>query len=257
MKKAFFTEALEVLQNREKFLEKLNNDSYNGRIIFPQLILIFIFTFIYGVIMGSYNSFPQAASTGLKLWLLFTLTLAICFPSFYIVQLILGSRVKIGQLIIILLAGFVMVSVNMLAFAPIILFFQLSGDNYHFLQLLHVFVFGFSGIFGMKVVLDALTAIIEGKNIYPKIGLTVFKIWVIIFAFVGIQLSWNMRPFLGNKGMPFQLFRSETKGNFYNTVFSAFGKLIGVNQKKPGHKDPREKDSNGGNEMENMLDGGQ
>jgi hypothetical protein len=187
--------------------------------------------------MGSYNSIVQAISTGLKLWMLFTLTLIICFPSFYIVQLILGSKIKISQLIIILLAGFVMVSVTMLAFAPIILFFQLSGDNYHFLQLLHVFVFGFSGIFGMKVVLDALTAIFEGKNIYPKIGLTVFKIWVVIFAFVGIQLSWNMRPFLGSKNMEFQLFRTETQGNFYETVFSSIGHLFGYENKEESQKD--------------------
>lgn len=244
MKKEILTDALEVLQNRQKFLDKLNNDSYKGRIVLAQLILIFIFTFFYGVIMGSYNSFPQAITTGLKLWLLFTLTLVICFPSFYIVQLILGSKIKIGQLLIILLAGFVMVSVTMLAFAPIVLFFQLSGDNYHFLQLLHVFVFGFSGVFGMKVVLEALTAIFEGKGIYPKLGLTVFKIWVVIFAFVGMQLSWNMRPFLGNKEMPFQLFRTETKGNFYSTVISAFGTLLSGKQDEKHSKNNIEQKSN-------------
>lgn len=232
MKNIIFGEALEVLQNREKFLSKINSDNYKGSIIVAQLVLIFVFTFFYGVIMGSYNSFAQALTTGVKLWLLFILTLIICFPSFYIVQLILGSKIKIAQLLIILLAGLLMVSVTMLAFAPIILFFQLSGDNYYFLQLLHVFVFGFSGVFGMKVVLDALTAIFEGKNIYPKIGLTVFKIWVIIFAFVGMQLSWNMRPFLGDKNMPYQLVRGETKGNFYGAVFSAFGNLLGVDKEK-------------------------
>jgi hypothetical protein len=237
MKKLYFLDALEVLQNRERYLSRLNDGSYKVNIVFYQLLLIFFFTFFYGVIMGSYNSALQAIATGLKLWFLFTLTLVICFPSFYIVQLILGSKIKISQLTIILLAGFVMVSVTMLAFAPIVLFFQLSGDNYQFLQLLHVFVFGFSGVFGMKVVLDALTAIFESKNIYPKIGLTVFKIWVVIFAFVGIQLSWNMRPFLGNKNMDFQLFRTETRGNFYQTVFSSLGELFGINDKKENSRD--------------------
>ena len=232
MKNSIFIDALEVLQNREQFLKRLNEDSYKAGIIFAQLVLIIAFTFLYGIIMGSYNSAIQAISTGLKLWLLFILTLAICFPSFYIVQLILGSKIKMSQLIIILLAGFVMVSVTMLAFAPIILFFQLSGDNYHFLQLLHVFVFGFSGVFGMKVVLDALTAIFEGKNIYPKIGLSVFKIWVIIFAFVSIQLSWNMRPFLGSKSMEFQLFRTETQGNFYSNLLGSIGNLLGPGASK-------------------------
>lgn len=225
-KKNYLHEALEVLQNREMFLTKLNDDTYKSGIIGVQLLLIFAFTFFYGVIMGSYNGFAQAISSGIKLWVLLIATLVICFPSFYIVQLILGSKLRINQLMIILLAGFLMVSITMVAFAPIVLFFQLSGDNYHFLQLLHVFIFAFSGVFGMKVVLDALTAIFEGKSIYPKIGLTVFKIWVIIFAFVGIQLSWNMRPFIGSKEISFELFRQETSGNFYGTVFSSLGSLF-------------------------------
>lgn len=233
MNKSLFNEAFEVLHHRDQFLNRLTEDRHSKGVVLAQLMLIFMFTFLYGIIMGSYNSPIQALSTGFKIWLLISLTLLICFPSFYIVQLILGSRIKIGQLLIVLLAGFVMMSVTMLAFAPIVLFFQLSGDNYHFLQLLHVAVFGFSGVFGMKVVLDALKSIFEGQDIYPKISLTVFKIWVVIFAFVGMQLSWNMRPFLGNKNSNFELFRSETKGNFYGSVFSALGDLFTQNAKNP------------------------
>ncbi|MDH5397108.1 MAG: hypothetical protein OEX02_03125 [Cyclobacteriaceae bacterium] len=233
MNKNNITEALEVLQKRELFLEKINRGQYKESNIIAQLLLIFIFTFFYGVIMGSYNGFAQALSTGVKLSALIVLTLMICFPSFYIVQLVLGSKIGVVQLLNILISGFIMVAVIMTAFTPIILFFQLSGDNYNFLQLLHVFVFAFSGIFGMKVVLDALTGTYEANGKYPKIGLMVFKIWIIIFAFVGTQLSWNMRPFIGNKGMEFQLFRTETSGNFYSTVFSSLGQLMGVNNSGP------------------------
>ncbi|MEL6925665.1 MAG: hypothetical protein AAFO94_16590, partial [Bacteroidota bacterium] len=123
--------------------------------------------------------------------------------------------------------GFVLTSLVMVAFAPIILFFQLSGDNYHFLQLLHVFVFLFSGFFGMRFVLEALKAAFEQTGVYPKIGLTAFRIWVLIFAFVGAQLSWNLRPFLGNKDMPFELFRQDTQGNIYSTIFNALGTMLG------------------------------
>jgi len=107
----------------------------------------------------------------------------------------------------------------------------------------------------MKIVLDALTVIFEGKGIYPKIGLTVFKIWVVIFAFVGMQLSWNMRPFLGSKGMPFQLFRTETQGNFYSTVFSAFGTLLSGDQEKKQSNNDIENESNRDEALEHLLEG--
>ena len=225
MQNSILKQAFEVLSERDLHFEKIGKDSYGNRIIWGQILLIFLFTFFYGLIMGSYNSAQQALVTGIKLWVLLFLTLSICFPSFYIVQLILGSKIKIRQLLILLLSGFVMTTTIMVAFAPIVLFFQLSGDNYAFLQLLHVFVFFFSGFFGMRVVLEALKTTFEQNNVYPKIGITVFRIWIIIFAFVGIQLSWNLRPFIGSKEMPFELFRSNTQGNFYSTVFGALGRL--------------------------------
>ncbi len=232
MQKSTFAKAFEVLQDREAFFENVSKQNYTTKIIGTQALLIAILCFAYGVVMGSYNSLPQAMLTGVKIWLLLFLTMLICFPSLYIVQLILGSKMAIKQLLILLLSGFVVVTTVMVAFAPIVLFFQLSGDNYQFMQLLHVFVFLFSGFYGMKIVLEALTRVFESNEVYPKIGLTVFKVWVIIFAFVGMQLSWNLRPFIGSKDLPFELFRTETQGNFYTTVFGAVGQLFNVDLPK-------------------------
>lgn len=226
MSDSTFKEAFEILQDREAFFENISKQHYGNRVIWIQILTIAVLCFGYGLVMGSYNSLPQALLTGIKIWLLMFLTLLICFPSFYIVQLILGSKLSIRQLLVLLLSGFVLVSTVMVAFAPIVLFFQLSSDNYQFLQLLHVFVFIFSGFYGMKIVLEALKTIFENNQVYPKIGLTVFQIWVVIFAFVGMQLSWNLRPFIGSKDLPFELFRSETRGNFYTYVLGSMGQLM-------------------------------
>jgi hypothetical protein len=227
MQKIPLLEAFEVLKNRDDHFEKITAENYPPRIMLAQAVLISVFVFAYGLIMGSYNSLLQSLSSGLKLWLLIFMTLAICFPSFYIVQLVLGSKVGAKQLLVIMLSGFVLTSTLMLAFAPIVLFFQLSGSNYNFVQLLHVFVFVFSGFFGMRAVLDALKGSLAQKGVYPKLGLTVFRLWVVIFAFVGLQLSWNLRPFVGYKDMPFQIFRTDTQGNVYTTLLHALGNMLG------------------------------
>jgi len=226
MSKIPFSESFEVLQNRDQHFENIGKESYSKNLPLAQIIIIAVFTFFYGAIMGSYNSFLQATTSGMKLCALIFLTLAICFPSFYIVQLVLGSKVKIHQLGVILLSGFLMTTTIMLAFAPIVLFFQLSGDNYNFLQFLHVGVLIFSGFFGMRAVLDALRTSFAETGIYPKIGLSIFRIWVIIFAFVGIQLAWNLRPFLGSKQMPYELVRQDTQGNFYSTMLRSMREMI-------------------------------
>ena len=218
--------AFEIFQNREKYFETVSEDSYPKTIIKGQILLIFLAAFIYGAIMGSYNGFAQALSSGIKLVFLILLTLSICFPSFYLVQLLLGSKMKLRQLIIILLGGFVMLTTILVAFAPIVLFFQLSRSPYAFLQLLHFLVFTFAGIWSMRIVVETLKIACEKKNIYPKIGLTIFRVWLFILAFVGIQLSWNLRPFIGTKDMPFEIFRESTQTNIYATLIGSIGKLF-------------------------------
>lgn len=255
--KSLFLQAFEVFQDRESFLKKIGDNLYPTSILWGQILLIAGFTILYGLIMGSYNSLSQALLSGIKLWGLFLLTIMICFPSFYIVQIVLGSKIGVKQLLIMLLAGFVMVSTIMLAFGPIILFFQLSGGNYQFLQLLHVGVMVFSGIFGMRVVLDALKHACETQEVYPKIGLSVFKAWVIIFAFVGLQLSWNLRPFLGDKDQPFELFREHSDGNVYSALLSSVGNLMGISEgeesDKPGKQNKQKQNKKRETQENNSL----
>ncbi len=129
------------------------------------------------------------------------------------------------QMVFIILSGFVLSSAIAISFAPIVILFQLTGGNYHFLQLLHVAIFIFSGIFGMKIMVDALKFACEKKDIYPHIGVNVFRIWIIILAFVGIQIAWNLRPFLCNKTEEFKMFR-KYEGNFYTAIIYSIQQLV-------------------------------
>jgi len=87
----------------------------------------------------------------------------------------------------------------------------------------------------MKLIIDALKYACEKKNIYPKTGVTIFKVWIIILAFVGIQLSWNLRPFLGDRNEDFKLFR-KYEGNFYTAIVYSFEQLLSK-QEEEGSRD--------------------
>ena len=54
------------------------------------------------------------------------------------------------------------------------------------------------------------------------------KFWLVLYALVGSQLGWTLRPFFGAPGETFQLFRA-IEGNFYSTVFRTFWTLLGFN----------------------------
>jgi hypothetical protein len=231
-------EVFKLFQNTESYFDERNKEQSN-KFIFYQILVICALTFIYGIVMGSYHSFIQSLVAGLKVTFLFLCTLLICFPSFFVIQQVLGSKMSLRQMIIITLSGFVLTAAIALSFSPIIIFFQITGGNYHFLQLLHVAIFTFSGIFGMRLMINALKFACEKKGIYPQIGVSVFRIWIIILAFVGIQLSWNLRPFLCDKNEEFKLFR-KYEGNFYTAIVYSIRQLVSTKdiQQKENTKTP-------------------
>lgn len=53
----------------------------------------------------------------------------------------------------------------------------------------------------------------------------VFGCWVFVFALVGAQMGWVLRPFIGSPDMPFTLFRERTS-NFFEAVLKALGALL-------------------------------
>ena len=62
----------------------------------------------------------------------------------------------------------------------------------------------------------------EGQATRTKI----LQVWLFLYAFVGSQLAWIMRPFFGNPGSHFELVR-EMQGNFYLDIVEAIGEIIG------------------------------
>lgn len=211
-------------QNRDEFLEQLLHSENNIQRIGYLMIWLLSLSFLYGVIMGCYSGWLQALSAGIKLPFLFLLSFAICFPALFIIQILLGSKMTLLQMTTVILSGLVLMNAIMISFIPIVIFFILTGGNYHFLQLLHVAIFSVAGLFGMKSILDALRFSCEEKSIYPKAGMTVFRFWVVILAFVSVQLAWNLRPFLAEKDLPFALFR-KYEGNCYTAVLYSFRQL--------------------------------
>lgn len=227
------------MTNREEFFDRLlSREKAAGRII-NQFLLLVLFSFLYGVSMGAYHSVAQAVAAGIKVTVLFSLVLVICFPAFFIIQYIIGSRLAVWQMISIVLSGFLLTTAIMLSFIPVTVFFLLTGGNYYFLQLLHIIVFLLSGVFGMKTIVDALRHACEKRAVYPQTGVVVFRFWVVIMVFVGIQLAWNLRPFLGDRGQPFELFR-EYEGNFYAALIYSVKQLAkGENEPAPVVQKPQ------------------
>jgi hypothetical protein len=223
--KAINPSIFKAFQNSDEYFEILSDNGNSRQIILQQIAIILIFTFLYGIIMGSYNGWLQSIVTGIKIPALILLSLLICFPALYVIQSMIGSTMTISQMSKIIFSGFFVFSTIALSFGPIIIFFMITSNSYSFLKLLHVGIFVFSGIFAVKTIISGLKFSCEKKNVYPRLGLTIFKIWVFILAFVSSQLAWNLRPFVGSRDLPFELFRQK-EGNFFIAVINSVGDIV-------------------------------
>src|SRR5258705_7801992 len=179
---------------------------------------------LYGAAAGAYSSPAQAVSAALKLPFLFLGTLVICFPGFFVIQVLVGSRLRLAQVLTLVLGALSLSAILLAAVVPVTAFFLFTGANYYFLTLLHVLLVLGAGLVGMAVLHEGLAFACEKRGVYPKKAMTIMKVWAVLFAFVGIQMAWTLQPFVGDRGQPFQLFR-HNEGNFYTAVVYSLGKL--------------------------------
>ena len=56
-------------------------------------------------------------------------------------------------------------------------------------------------------------------------SMTLLHVWILLFGFVGTQLAWTLRPFFGDPGKPFSLYR-DINGNFYAEIIRTVAHLF-------------------------------
>lgn len=126
-------------------------------------VLVIALGMIYGACMGTFALlreggpvYQQLFATMVKVPSLFALTLVITFPSLYVFNALVGSRLLIAAVLRLLVASLSVTLTMLAALGPIVLFFSLSTKSYPFMILLNVFVFGVSGLLGLKFLLQTL-----------------------------------------------------------------------------------------------------
>ena len=104
----------------------------------------------YGAVLGSFHSVRMAATSSVKLPLLFLVTLAICLPTLYLFNLVFGARLSVRQSLALVMVAITVTAMLALAFAPISLFFLITAPDYGFFKLLNVAILGLSALVGLR-----------------------------------------------------------------------------------------------------------
>ena len=215
-----------ILRGRGRFFVEIRDGVDLGRKIRAMLVSGFAFFALYGAVMGSTHSLWQVLSSAVKLPLLFLATLIVCSPTLYFFNLIFGSNQSLSQNLCLILTAITVTSVLLLGFAPIVLFFLLTTSHYQFFKLLNVGVFAIAGIVGVRFLGQGMRVVSLSGSEGARARRNVLRLWILIYAFVGSQMAWTLRPFIGAPTIDFELFR-QLGGNFYANVFASIGEILG------------------------------
>lgn len=118
---------------------------------------------LYGLCMGSYAIFQKAdapllqiIATTVKVPVLFFLTLAVTFPSLYVFNALVGSRLSLLSVVRLLVISLTVMLTVLASLGPIVAFFSASTTSYPFMLLLNVVFFAIAGFLGLRCVLITL-----------------------------------------------------------------------------------------------------
>jgi hypothetical protein len=220
----------------------------SGTINFPLVglsIIIIILGAIYGACMGLFaitgsgnGAAMQIPASMIKVPALFFLTLVVTFPSLYVFNALVGSRLTFASTLRLLIGSLAIMLAVLASLGPIVAFFSISTTSYQFMKLLNVIVYTISGFLGLAFLLQTLHRIsiaqapanltktpenagaldrISAHVLGPHVK-TVFRIWLVVFGMVGAQMAWVLRPFIGRPDIAFTWFRPR-ESNFFQALF--------------------------------------
>ena len=226
-----------LLRNPGQIILDLKDSDKVGKTTRTCFVVFLTLCVIYGLIMGAQSlihgysgGWKYSLAAAIKLPLLFLLTMAICMPLVYVLNVLIGAREQFRVVFGLLMSSLAVTSILLAASAPILAFFMLSTKSYPFIKFLNVVIFTVAGLYGVWYLSRGMHWIASGggeqspQQTKPNVG-TIITWWLVTYGIVGTQMAWMMRPFIGHPGTPFSIFR-EQGSNFYIDVGNAIVKML-------------------------------
>ncbi len=169
----------------------------------------------YGGVMGSFGwRAGQAAYSAVKVPMLLLATLALSLPSYFVLNTLLGVRSDFAEAWRAVVASQAGLTIILVSLAPITAFWYASSPNYRAALLFNALMFAVASAGAQGLLRRAYRPLIARDPRHRGL----LRTWIVLYAFVGIQMGWNLRPFVGAPEMPVRFFREGAWENAYVAV---------------------------------------
>ena len=183
----------------------------------PKLaILVALCGAFQGALMGSYALFNGGSAlfviwASLKVPLFLGIAAALCFPALRVLYFLVGLGEEFAPTLRALTMAQAAFAAILAALAPFVPVFYASGLSYRGALMLNLALFAVAGFAAQNVARGPLQILLARDARHLKLWGVGFAMW----AFVAVQLAWNLRPFIGSPEAAIQFLRPDAFSNVY------------------------------------------
>jgi hypothetical protein len=183
------------------------------------ILAIVVYGMFYGGVMGSYAGANgprgwQVFYSAVKVPILLVVTFLLSLPSFLVVNTLFGLRDDLMRVLRALLSTQAGLTVILSSLAPFTAFWYVSGSDYQTAILFNGLMFAIASLSAQWLLRRDYAPLVRANHRHRYM----LYIWLFIYVFVGIQMAWVLRPFIGNPQAPVQFFREGSWSNAYEAV---------------------------------------
>jgi hypothetical protein len=215
-----------------------NSPSNHGRFLSVPTVaaVVMVCGPCYGLAMGSYASIvghrtiseqlPQMIYSATKVPLLILLTLLVSIPSFFVINSLMGLRDDFMECLRAIVSAQAGLTIILASLLPLTLFAYVSlgqsETSYSAAVLLNALTFGAASISAQLLLRGYYRPLVLADRRHRWM----IRFWIVVYAFVGIQAAYILRPFIGNPHQPPQFLRRESFENAYVKILELVGNLL-------------------------------
>ena len=217
-----------VLRDGAAFRDLIRRRGVGVRGILSLLLFVCLSCAVYGAVLGWWRSPRLAGYVAVKLPLLFLGTMLLVTVFNWVASLLFGAGFRLRDVLAVVAGAMCVAGWILLACAPVALFLVWAGapasgtsvalrQAHNVMLLTHIVVLAAAGLVGNAALFRGLREAVPASCN----ALALAVVWLAAYAFVGSQLSWILRPFLGSPFYDVAFLRPDALDrNFYEFIFT-------------------------------------
>ena len=220
--------AILLLRSRPAFWDRVRSQEETGRLVLSILPFLIASTAAYGAVLAGWRSPKLSLYVAVKLPILLMGTTSLVMMLNWLLATILRSGMTFKQVMAVTYGAMGVACWILLSLIPVTLFFTFcvasrEGSNtqlrltHNYILLTHIVLIAFAGVAGNAALRHGIREIVAPECATE----TLYWSWILAFGFVGCQLSWILRPFVGSPFYDVAFMRPDClERNFYEFVFT-------------------------------------